>query len=392
MTRLTDMEQMLQQLTSEGDLSAHGQFTLDPGKSRSKIAQFLQTDRSSWAGWLVRAAHALGASEGEFQLGRETIVCRFDFPTDREGLAVVYQWLAHGNDPGEDSGLHLLRTSLLWLQALMEGGLRALVIVQGRESASRHLGVDDVKSGGSIPPARKASLSVIVQGDPRAMQLLRQDMSAHLPPRLCAATMPLRLDGRALNPTPPAGELLYAGLYLGAGKRGLLGAPAPARLCPRTYHLTTGAVFRRPRFSSPASVVPTLSVRGQLSPSAQWSESEGHPIASWQKDGKPGSLYLSGLGQVPGGEEWGGWLVPAALFRRSEGQDVIRIVDRGLLLDEQPFGVSPQKRLGWTAWVAWDGVQTDLSGTKPVDSTDLDQLKEWLRREIYRVHTDRRRK
>lgn len=389
MSRLSEMETLVQQLTGEGDLSARGQFTLDPERSRRKIVQYLATDWSAWAGWLVRAGAALGAGDGEFQLGRDTVVARLNF-ADSANLQFISDFLSSGRDSEEHPGLALLRTSLLWLQALLEHApsLSANIVLQGPSGGFWVLGVDDVKTRLTPFASKHVSLSVVVQGS--GLPRMYQDLSAHLPPRLQAAPVPWKLDGRALNPTLPAGELLYARLYLGSGGRGLLAAPAPATLPARNYHLGSGlGLFQRPRFSAPASVVPTLSVAGKLARTVRWSTTQGHPLLSWQQNGEVHSLFLDGLEVQPAGESWGTWLVPVFLFRRAAGPDVFRILDRGLLLDEQRLQLGGNHNLGWTAWVACDGIQTDLSGTRPVQSSQLQQLDEWLRGAIAQIHAEK---
>lgn len=397
MSQLDEVESLLQQLSGEGELSSRGRFTLDASKSRQKIGQFLENDPASWSNWWVRGLHALGASSLHLQLGRQMLLLTAAFPSDSLGLESLSAFLTRGDDPTDAPGLALMRNGLLWLQALMgsHSDLQVSLLLQDCgldcgfwKLTQQGLEVGPVPSGTDQPLLR-----LTLQG--QHLQVLRSQLAAVLPPRLAYSTFPVVLDGRALNPTPPDGDLLYARYYLGRGGGDQLVVPAPSALQAHRYTLNVPGehhprTAQRPRLATPASRVADFSLAGYLPPDTRWSSEEGQPLLTFQSGGQNQRLCLLGASPLPLAEGWGEeappWRVPVAFFRSFAGPDQMVVVDRGLCLEPTLLRLAGPRDYGWKALVARDDIPTDLSGIKAVEDAHYAQMLAWVDAEIREIH------
>jgi hypothetical protein len=161
--------------------------------------------------------------------------------------------------------------------------------------------------------------------------------------------------------------------------------PPPGQLPAHEYEVAD-QWFRRPRLSSPPSVVTVFSLAGQIAPEARWSLDSGQPLLSWNQAGQTEQLHMQGGPDYPLASWGSGWQVPVALFRGNEGADQVRLIDHGVALDPQHLPLNRAKAFGWLALVARSGVQTDLSGLKPVHNEEYERLIEWLLGEVLDIH------
>jgi len=396
-SQLDEVESLLQQLSGEGELSSRGRFTLDASKSRLKIGQFLENDPASWSNWWVRGLHALGATSLNLQLGRQMLLLTATFPVDSTGLESLSAFLTRGDDPSDAPGLALMRNALLWLQSLMglESGLQVSLLLQdcGLDCGFWKLTQDGLEVGPNPDGTDQPLLRLTLQGP--NLHKLRTQMAAVLPQRLAHATFPVVLDGRALNPTPPEGDLLYARYYLGRGGGDQLLVPAPAALQAHRYSLHIPGEHHprsvnRPRLATPASRVADFSLAGHLPQEVRWSSLEGQSLLSYQVAGESQQLCLQDATPFPLASGWGEaappWRVPVALFRSFAGPDQVIVVDRGLCLEPTPLLLAGAREFGWKALVARDGIQTDLSGLKVVEDAHHAQMLAWVDAEIREIH------
>jgi len=383
MSQLDEVESLLSQLSGEGELASRGQFTLDPSKSRQKIGQYLESDTASWSHWWMRAMLALGCTGLNLQLGRQTLLVTATFATSSTGLDGLSAFLTRGHDPTNAPALSLLRNGMLWLQALMdrEAGLKVSLLLQdcGLDCGFWKLSESGLEAGPPPQGSEQPQLRLTLQGP--NLGHLRAQLAATLPPRLGYATAPISLDGRRLNPEAPAGDLLYARYYLGPGDH--LAVPPPQAL-PAHHYLLGHQVFDRPRLATPPSRVAHFSLAGRVPAGARWAAGSGQPFLTFQHGGESHSLG------VQGAEEWplaaGSWLVPVAFFRSFEGPDQVQVIDNGLGLEPSPLRLLPGKNLGWRVLVARNGIQTDLSGIKPVEDPQYQRMLSWVVEELRKIH------
>lgn len=393
MSQLDEVESLLSQLSGEGELASRGQFTLDPGKSRQKIGQYLESDPASWANWWVRAMFALGSNGLNLQLGRQTILLTASFPSNSPGLDGLSAFLTRGHDPSNAAPLGLLRNGLLWLQALMdlEAGLRVSLLLQdcGLDCGFWKLSQTGLEAGPPPHGSEQPQLRLTLQSP--NLGPVRAQLASALPQRLAFADAPVTLDGRRLNPEAPAGDLLFARYYLGPGDQ--LVVPAPQSL--PAHHYSLGArLFDRPRLATPPSRVAHFSLAGHVDRDLRWAAGGGQPLLTFQHAGESQTLHILGAEPFPLAEHWQEpprpWKVPVAFFRSFEGPDQVFIVDHGLCLEPSPLQLMPGQGLGWKALVARNGITTDLSGVRPVEDPPYQRMLTWVADEIRTIHQQQR--
>lgn len=387
MSQLDEVESLLSQLSGEGELASRGQFTLDPSKSRQKIGQYLESDTASWSHWWVRAMLALGSTGLNLQLGRQTMLVTATFGSSSTGLDGLSAFLTRGHDPTNAPALSLLRNGLLWLQALMdlEAGLKVWLLLQdcGLDCGFWKLTGSGLEAGPPPQGSEQPQLRLTLQGPNLAH--LRAQLAATLPPRLSYASAPISLDGRRLNPEAPVGDLLYARYYLGPGD--FLAVPPPQAL-PAHHYLLGQQVFDRPRLATPPGRVAHFSLAGYVPTGARWAADSGQPFLTFQHGGESHALGVHGIEEWPVGA--GSWLVPVAFFRCFEGADQVQVIDNGLGLEPSPLRLLPGKNLGWKVLVARNGIQTDLSGIKPVGDLQYQRMLSWVVEELREIHQQQR--
>lgn len=66
------------------------------------------------------------------------------------------------------------------------------------------------------------------------------------------------------------------------------------------------------------------------------------------------------------------------------------MVDHGLCLQPSPLKLLPGQGLGWKVLVARNGIQTDLSGIKPVEDGQYLRMLSWVEEEIREIHRQQR--
>lgn len=395
---MTEVHEYVDQLRSEGEMQARGRFTLDPKKSRQKIADMQQSDLSGWAGWWTRAGVALGAMRGSFDRPSPTsLTARWDF--EPSSLEAVTRYLVSGDVGDEHSALDLFRNSLLWVQALLADrpGLEAELQVElpGQPDYRLALGTEQLTVARSGEPGRKAALRLCLQDlSGKHLSALSQALHSGWRQRVRFCRIPVELNGVLLNsPLPdPTEPLLYLGYYLCRQRKSVLALPDPRGVPAHQYMLGTQnpQVFKRPRVSAPLARANVLGVAGQLSDGARWSESHGIPILSWQ-DEESHELFLDS-GEPLRDDRWHlegrlPWLVRLALLR-SAGPDRVTVVHQGLMLNSEEFALEPHgaTAFGWHAVVAMDDAQTDVSGTRCVQGPAYERMLAWVGGEIVDIH------
>ncbi len=386
---MSDLEGLLGLLEGEGSFHSHGEFTLDPGRNREKIANLLQQDGNGWLYWWVRCGVSVKGQACEVRVGSNAILAQLKLHSSQP----FRDFLEKGDESGQVS-LRYLRSALLWAQAwlglhpefgatllLEEPGQPHLVLRLDPDKATRQ---QDARLG--------ENLQMTLAFTPRTarsyvpfLQAQRQSLNTHLPARVAFSPMPVLLDGARLDHGfQETGMPLYTRYYLQPGRSDCLAVtpPGPAHY----YRLETADTpqeWPRPRFCLPPASVHTVSLAGELPAGLKWSLAEGLPVAEWRTENQTSKLHAHPL-QVP--QNGDRWLVRSAFQRRGADHDYWGVVQHGVSLDFDPLEMGAGSRLGWLAVVGLDGAQTDLSGLKLVRDSLFESICDWVRGEIAQIH------
>lgn len=383
------LDDLLGLLAGEGEFHSRGEFTLDPGRNREKIASLLSEDPLSWLYWWVRCGVSLEAHSCEVLVGRNALLARLHLGSDQP----LGDFLQLGNDSGHVS-LHYLRSALLWAQAWL--GLHphftANLVLERPEQAHLTLALeaDRVLRRQELSQGQNLSLTLALlprQGNAQSFLLeQRRLLQTHLPHKVAYSPMPVTLDGQRLDGSlfsQDEGLPLYLRYYLQAGRSNCLGVMSPP---PAHYYRLDGDVPRvwpRPRFCVPPVRLHTFSLAGELPPGADWSRAEGQLVAEWRTEQESTRLCAHPLA-VPQSQDR--WRVRAGLLRRGADNDLWAVVQHGIRLDLEPLNLGREAHLGWLGVIGLDTVQTDLSGLRLVRDSLYEDLHQWLRAEIAEIH------
>jgi len=392
---LTEVDGYLQQLQWEGELHSQGRFTLDPGRNREKMAEFLRQDRVAWSYWMARLGVLLECCEARIQLGRNGMMFELEFSSTDTASEVVARFLERGED---GPGIHYLRAALLWSQALCElvPELQPALLLQRPEQATLGLdlrGAPRLQRQEATGAHHRLTLAFLSSGGQDRSPLFesfRHEFRTRLPSRLAFCPVPVRLEGPWINSGRlDGGEVAhYLRYYLEGQGRHHLAALGPQHWPATTYWLENEcpSPFRRPRFSRPRPLVATFSLAGRLPEGIDWTSQESGVLDWVDSSGQSHTLGLRPQPVLPL-EPTGHWPVRALLQRDFQGLDQWTVVQHGVLLDWEPLPLdSPSSQNGWRAVVGLDTVQTDLSGLRAVHSPRTQELREWLQGEVFDIH------
>lgn len=386
---MSDLEGLLGLLEGEGSFHSHGEFTLDPGRNREKIAHLLQEDGNGWLYWWVRCGVCLEGQACEVRVGSNAILAQLKLASSQP----LRDYLEKGDESGHVS-LRYLRSALLWAQAWLglhpEFAATLFLEEPGRPHLALRLEPDkvtrqqDARLGENLLLTLAFTLKTQRSYVP-FLQAQRQSMNTHLPARVAFSPMPVLLDGRRLDsgfqePSMP----LYTRYYVQPSRRDCLAVTPPA--AAHYYRLETSDTPRRwprPRFCLPPAGVHTFSLAGDLPAGVHWSLAEGLPVAEWRTETETSKLHAHPI-QVPLTQDR--WLVRSAFQRRGADHDYWGVVQHGVSLDFEPLELGAGSRLGWVAVVGLDGAQTDLSGLKLVRDSLFEASCDWVRGEIAEIH------
>ncbi|MBS2036572.1 hypothetical protein JST97_16385 [bacterium] len=386
---MSDLEGLLGLLEAEGRFHSRGEFTLDPGRNREKIAQLLREDANSWLYWLVRCGVSLKSHSCEITTGRNALLAQLNLSSSQP----VQGYLQDGLENGQ-VGLRYLRSALLWAQAWLgmhpDFGATLLLEEPGQPLWALRLEADRVTRQQEPQLGEKLQLSLAfmprTQRSQTAFMLAqRQALAASVPVRAAFSPMPVWLDGQRLDRgfqesvTP-----LYLRYYLQPGRSNCLAVPPPP--AAHLYRLEAAGIPRgwpRPRFCLPSVAVHTFSLAGELPAEVDWSLTAGRPVAAWHTDKEATQLYAQPLEVAQTTDRW---LVRSAFQRGGADNDYWAVVQHGISLDPEPLELGAGSRLGWLAMVGLDAAQTDLSGLKLVKDPLFESLNDWVRLEIAQIH------
>lgn len=386
---MNDLEGLLGLLEGEGRFHSRGEFTLDPGRNREKIAHLLQADANSWLYWLVRCGVSLEAQSCQVTVGRNALLAQLKLSSSQP----FREFLQNGIEDGQ-VGLRYLRSALLWAQAWVglhpEFSATLLLEEPGQPLLALRLEAERVMREQPDQLGQSLQLSLaFLPRDQRSqvsfLQAQRQSLSERAPGRLAFSPMPVWLDGQRLDRGfSEIGMPLYTRYYVQAGRANCLAVPSPP--AAHFYRLEAPDMpkrWPRPRFCLPPVRVHTFSLAGDLPAGVNWSMEDGLPVASWRSDKESVQLYASPIKVEQTSDRW---LVRAAFQRSGGDHDDWSVVQHGVSLDPEPLDLGPGSRMGWLALVGLDGAVTDLSGLKLIRDPLFDQIRDWVRLEIAQVH------
>jgi len=385
------LDSLLGLLQEEGQFHSRGQFTLDPGRNRDKMATLLQQDPLSWVYWFIRCGVTLKATRCEILVGRNALVARLELVSGGE---LLENFLEGAEDPEANLPLRYLRSALLWSQAWL--GLQAdfaanlLLERPGQPHLALHVESTRVTRQSEERPGQTAGLTLaLVPGSQRSHQelffALRRLLRENLPARVAFCPMPVYLDGQRLDGSLVGDTSLplYTRYYLGPTRSDCLAVQSPVAAHYYRLESSPPQVWPRPRFCLPQARVHTFSLAGELPAAVQWSLAEGLPVSQWSTELETTRLFANPL-QVAQTEDR--WLVRAALQRQGSDNDHWAVVQHGVRLNLEPLPLGKASRWGWLAVVGLDGAQTDLSGMRLVQDSLYEDLRGWLREEIVEIH------
>ncbi|MFN8609046.1 MAG: hypothetical protein U0931_16040 [Vulcanimicrobiota bacterium] len=386
---MSDLDGLLQLLEGEGQFHSRGEFTLDAGRNREKIAHLLQEDVNSWLYWWVRCGVSLQSRACEVVVGRNALLAQLKL----QPVHPLRNYLDRGVEEGQ-AGLRYLRLALLWAQAWLglNPDFEATLLLEepGQPLLALRLEADRVLRQQEARVGENLLLTLVFtsrQQRSRAAfwQAQKSSLAARLPARVGFSPMPVFLDGQRQDLGFQACLLpLYTRYYLQSESRNSLAVPLPP--AAHFYRLETPSLisrWTRPRFCLPPVSVHTFSLAGDLPEGAQWSLSEGSPVAAWRTEKEASQLYVRSMQINQSNDRW---LVRAAMQRRGADNDYWLAVQHGVSLDPEPMELGQGSRLGWLAAVGLDGAQTDLSGLKLVQDSLFDSVRDWVRQEIAEIH------
>ena len=93
-----EIDALIQDLRSGGELDAQGGFTLDPQKAREKLRQFQLADPRSYVLLLVSAAVLSGATRVDFRIDADDLYVRFDGVFTAADMDALYTSLFGSKD------------------------------------------------------------------------------------------------------------------------------------------------------------------------------------------------------------------------------------------------------------------------------------------------------
>lgn len=383
------LDDLLGLLAGEGEFHSRGEFTLDPGRNREKIASLLRQDSLSWLYWLVRCGVSLESRSCEILVGRNALVARLHLTSGQH----LVEFLDQGSDSGHVT-LHYLRSALLWTQSWLglHPGFAASLVLEQPELPHLALSLesDRVVRQQEQSSGQNLCLTLALLPGPQTqsqtvMLEQRRLLQAQLPERLAFCPMPVQLDGQRVDgQTLGQAEVpLYLRYYLHNRRRDGLGVPFPPPAHYYRLETETPRLWPRPRFCLPPVQLHTFSLAGELPAGVNWSLAEGLTVGEWRTEKEATRLSAHPL-QVLHTEDR--WLVRAQLLRQGANADAWAVVQHGVRLEWEVLDLDPLVPLGWQAVIGLDGAQTDLSGLRLVRDGLYEELHQWLRGEIDEVH------
>lgn len=385
------LDSLLGLLQQEGKFHSRGQFTLDPGRNREKMATLLEQDPLSWLYWFIRCGVTLKASQCEILVGRNALVARLGLDS---GEQLLQNFLEGAEDPEGSLPLRYLRSALLWSQAWLgvQADFAAHLLLERPGQPHSALLVESARvtrqSEERLGQALGLTLALVPASQHSHQELffaLRRLLREELPAKVAFCPMPVLLDGQRIDAhlLADSSPALYTRYYLGPARSNCVAvSPPPAA---HSYRLESEPpqVWPRPRFCLPQARVHTFSLAGELPSGVGWSLAEGLPVSQWSTELETTRLFAHPL-QVPQSEDR--WLVRAALQRHGSDNDFWAAVQHGVRLDLEPLPLGAASRWGWLAVVGLDRAQTDLSGMRLVQDSLYEDLRGWLREEIVEIH------
>lgn len=382
--------ELLEQLRGEGEFDSLGQFTLSMEKALAKIRGMAEQEPVRWLSFAVQAGVAAYAERISVSLAYDRVCITLHLGPHSRSLDTPHELLAGQAQAAHGDPVEYLRSAILWARAQQPVTLDVLyssptggfLLVLGSDEPARS----------AQPPSAQMSLQLAARFADRSQQRVAV-YSRELASRLSFCPVPVILEGMVLNTgtatSPEWGGLLAERMLLAdASEPALLTLQAP-RLVPALKTRVGASRYRRGRSGSPVAVVEHLEIGGALPADAHLVERrdglhEGdYAIACWTEDEAERQLVIPNYRPVP--LDTGDTRVAGrALFLRTRSrQNNLNVIQHGCRLNAVPLVVEWS---GWEVFVAANSVQTDLSGSMPIQNEGLEALIGWVRAQIQGVH------
>jgi len=410
MSGVSQLEDYLQQLQTEGQLQSRGQFSLDFEKALEKLGGMAVQNPHRWIFFAIQAAVAFQASWVRISASHRSMSLSFGFETPQAAPSLLLDGLAFQNLedrsglPGYQEAAENLRQSLLWGRALEPPHFAMLV--EGSHPGymlSTHAAGMELKE---LPPRpeQPTTCSLLLTPGPRHSALTwNTALQAESVYRLSFCPVPINLDGLDLslgqssllirNPRRRQGNVKLWERYVLGPPQAVHGlAVLHPRLQPSAgYCLEGRPPVLRDRSWQPASRCYWLDFSAPGLSQIAWSvlrQPRGFCLAEWtQPDGETGALCLE-TEPWPELALFGGQRVlsQALLTRLRVSGNYLVLSRHGMLLDPMPLDGLPMSAQGWVVVVASNALRTDASGLVPVRDERLERIQQWARAEVYAIH------
>lgn len=404
MAGVSELEDLLASLKTEGQLQSSGQFSVDFEKALAKLGALAHQHIHRWFFYAAQAAVGYGAIELRLSVNHRSASLVFTLPRlppaleDGRALQGIEE---SGAVSGDEAATHCLRQAMLWARALEPDSFALLC-------SGRHSGyVVSTSATGltwkeSAPVESPTKICLILTKDSVAGARWASSLQAEAVYRLSFCPVPVFLDGLALsrgdssqllkNSRKRQGNVKLVERYvLCSDQHPAVLALVHPRLQPASAYTRAGIDHKtRARNYLPTPVTYYLDVGG-----------EGVLEAPWQVGPPGGNGLCLGAWTVPEGfqqelrlqseldyelAEFAGERVRArALFSRMRVSGSYMVCARfGMLLDPVPLKGVPDD--GWVVVVASNSLTTDASGLVVVQDGTFERLRDWVLAETHALH------
>lgn len=403
----SQLDQLIQQVRSEGTLDSSGTFGVNWEHALQKMSGLVHECPARWVYYLAQAAVASSATGLNVSCGRKGISVEFTLATRACDLARLQNILTGCLGPKTPTGF--LNSALLWAWALKPPGLEFvyqdaeggyLYCLEAKGGGQRELSADEKPRVALFyrfrPYKKKKDDDEELAPEDRA---LTAEVSRYLSEFLCYCPLPVSLDNRPITRREPfdryttfipRGFHIYRRLVLGEpDAKGVLAAQPAARWPAARVH-----VEGLPPFSNPSRVhsLGLLEVVGgrsyrevQAAPQAGEHELE---LVRWELENDEGlsarRLVLD-LDYNPRAFPGLDLVRCRALFYRlREPLGRLLLVHHGLLL--KPVPLPELAADGWDVVIASHNLETDYSGLKVVEDERYQRLVSWAQETVAHIY------
>jgi hypothetical protein len=403
MAGVSQLEDLLANLQTEGRFQSSGQFSVDFERALSKLGTMAKQHPHRWIFYAVQAAVGYGATELTLSVNHRSTSLVFVLPRlpaaleDGRALQGIEESDAVG---GEAAATHCLRQALLWGRALDPDDFALLC-------SGAHPGyVVNTSATGLTwkerPPVERATTISLLLSKSMVGGHWASSFQAEAVYRLSFCPVPVFLDGLPLsrgdssqllrNRSKRTGNVKLVERYVlcSAQHEAVLALVHPQLQPAGTYTREGQLPLERGRGALPQAVTYFLDLAGEGVQEADWQVSNaasvGFSVAEWQApDGTPCHLHLDSSVDYEL-QAFGGDRVRArALFSRMRVTGNYLVCARfGMLLNPESLDGVPGD--GWVAVVASNSLHTDASGLAVVQDQAYETIQDWVRAEIFALN------